>query len=436
MALISSRCSGAPNWRVKLKPSDYVIDLDNIWEWLGFKQKVNAKKTLEKHFKLDIDYKLLLPQQKQNKNGGNNKETFMLTVKTFKSLCLKAATSKAGQIHEYYINLEETLHEIIDEQTDELKKQLENKTEQLENKTEQLDACLTNSELEKDLLREQTILQQFPENKQCVYFATIDNKNYKGETLVKFGCSNFLQQRVGQHKVKFDNFRLVNAFEVHNSQQVENAIKSHPKLKNSKSHLLLDSKNYTEMFVIDDELTVDIIDKTIKNIVKGYKQTPENYSRIFDENSRLIDENHRLLDEINSLKLIKVFSPDAIRDKSRSDLPLHLESKTSGSPSPFGFYSGAAAITGAPIGRVELKDKVEIKKIKRTRERKCIIDNIEYKSLYGTREEVWNQSAYKTVGSLIKENFVLGKNDKIISKLRQEQGKKNVLELTKLFRSK
>jgi hypothetical protein len=33
----------------------------------------------------------------------------------------------------------------------------------------------------------------------------------------------------------------------------------------------------------------------------------------------------------------------------------HIRSKTSGSPSPFGFYSGAAAITGAPIGRVELK---------------------------------------------------------------------------------
>jgi 2'-phosphotransferase len=59
---------------------------------------------------------------------------------------------------------------------------------------------------------------------------------------------------------------------------------------------------------------------------------------------------------------IKVFSPDAIRDKSRSDLPLHLESKTSGSPSPFGFYSGAAAITGAPIGRVELKEGIKIGK--------------------------------------------------------------------------
>jgi hypothetical protein len=53
---------------------------------------------------------------------------------------------------------------------------------------------------------------------------------------------------------------------------------------------------------------------------------------------------------IDSIDEFKVFSPDAIRDKSRSDLQLHLESKTSGSPSPFG-------CSGAPIGRVELKTK-------------------------------------------------------------------------------
>ena len=27
--------------------NDYVIDLDNVWKWLGFNQKYNAKVTLE-----------------------------------------------------------------------------------------------------------------------------------------------------------------------------------------------------------------------------------------------------------------------------------------------------------------------------------------------------------------------------------------------------
>ena len=29
--------------------TDFVIDLDNIWKWLGFAQKVNAKRVLERH---------------------------------------------------------------------------------------------------------------------------------------------------------------------------------------------------------------------------------------------------------------------------------------------------------------------------------------------------------------------------------------------------
>ena len=38
------------------KNIDFVIDLDNVWKWLGFKQKIDAKRLLEKYFKYDIDY--------------------------------------------------------------------------------------------------------------------------------------------------------------------------------------------------------------------------------------------------------------------------------------------------------------------------------------------------------------------------------------------
>ena len=43
-----------------------------------------------------------------------------MTVRTVKSLCLKADTQKAKDIHNYYLNLEEVLHEVVDEQTTEL----------------------------------------------------------------------------------------------------------------------------------------------------------------------------------------------------------------------------------------------------------------------------------------------------------------------------
>ena len=87
---------------------DFVIDLDDVWEWLGFKQKVNAKTLLEKSFENEKDYKKsLLLQQKQTISikGGHNKEIIMLNVETFKRFCLKAGTKKADEIHDYYLKL-------------------------------------------------------------------------------------------------------------------------------------------------------------------------------------------------------------------------------------------------------------------------------------------------------------------------------------------
>ena len=42
--------------------TDFVIDLDNIWKWIGFNQKYNAKYMLEKNFIIDINYKIFTPE--------------------------------------------------------------------------------------------------------------------------------------------------------------------------------------------------------------------------------------------------------------------------------------------------------------------------------------------------------------------------------------
>ena len=114
------------------KSDDFVVDLDDIWSWLGFTRKDSAKKCLEKYFKPEIDFKLVFRQLAENLSGGRPSEKIMLNIKTFKKMCLKANTSKANEIHEYYIKLEETLHEIIDEESNELRLQLEQKDTLLE----------------------------------------------------------------------------------------------------------------------------------------------------------------------------------------------------------------------------------------------------------------------------------------------------------------
>ena len=117
--------------------NDFVIDLDKVWEWMGFSRKFNAKSLLEKNFVIDKDYKGSLPQPREQTNhtrGGQNKEVFMLNVKTFKSMCLKAGTKKADEIHEYFLKMEQLIQEVITEESIELKNQLTIKDKQIDTK--------------------------------------------------------------------------------------------------------------------------------------------------------------------------------------------------------------------------------------------------------------------------------------------------------------
>jgi len=255
--------------------TDFVIDLDDIWKWLGFSQKVKAKCLLENHFKLDNDYKRSLShevKQSTGSKGGHNKETFLMTVKTFKSFCLKAGTKKADEIHEYYMKLEETLHEVINEETTELKNQLEN--------------VLITTEKEKDTLKEKTLLDQFPKNTQCIYYGKVDNKSVTNEPLVKFGYSNELNRRVDEHKKNFTNFTLVNAFKVSNQIQIENAIKKHEILKKKRRNILIENINYTELLSTKD-ITFENLDKMIKDIIKENEYNIENYKLLIEKHEQL-----------------------------------------------------------------------------------------------------------------------------------------------------
>ena len=103
------------------KNTDFVIDLDDVWRWLGFTQKVAARLLIESNFKISVDYKIVTSDDsddeqpshspnksgsdKPKKHGGHNKQTIKLTIRCFKLLCLKAQTKKAGEIHEYYMKM-------------------------------------------------------------------------------------------------------------------------------------------------------------------------------------------------------------------------------------------------------------------------------------------------------------------------------------------
>ena len=292
--------------------NDFVIDLDKIWKWMGFSSKFNAKHMIEKNFIEEKNYKKLSyddtlsqnfategSEAKKNGRGGHNKEIIMLNINTFKKFCLKAGTKKADEIHEYYLKMEELIQETINEECNELKIQLENKSKQLEN-------IVSISEKEKEELKENTLLEQFPVNTQCIYIGLIDNKTlgkpnskmYK-ETVIKFGQSNNLSERVKTHKKTYENFRLYNAFKVKNKIEIENCIKKHATLKNRLRIVTIDDIAHRELIALDDEeFTLDKVEQLIKDIIRENEYNIENYNLLLKKNDELQNEIYNLKDEI------------------------------------------------------------------------------------------------------------------------------------------
>jgi phage anti-repressor protein len=112
---------------------DFVVDLDNIYTWLGYSRKDPAKRLLQAKFTENVDYRLLHRSHTsvERSRGGHNKETILMTVNTFKRFCIKADTKKADDIQKYYIKMEKVMHDFTLEQLKEKNLLLEQKEAEL-----------------------------------------------------------------------------------------------------------------------------------------------------------------------------------------------------------------------------------------------------------------------------------------------------------------
>jgi phage anti-repressor protein len=243
---------------------DYPIDLDNIYSMIGFVNKGNARRTLENNFNLGIDYKIhvneevnsLLRRDKRDlekQHGGQNKEKILLNVDTFKDLCMISRTEKGKEIRKYYLKLESISNSLVKDIIDDLN----NKLIQTSKET----AVKIRS-------KEDKIIDQFPEDKMCIYIADIGVID--GVHLVKFGESNNLKQRVGSHRTTFENFELVAAYEVFNSRKFEKMLKEVPEIKYRLKHTVVKDQNRNEIMFVDERYTLEDLNKEIKNMIEKH----------------------------------------------------------------------------------------------------------------------------------------------------------------------
>lgn len=310
------------------KSKDFVIDLDNVWSWLGFNQKSNCKVLLEKNFEKNKDYRVFAHEASVSNNsvennsenlnkktrGGHNKEIILLTIKAFKSLCLKAQTKKANEIHEYYMKMEELLQQAVEEESTELKIQLQQQKELIEKQTQKeiefKKLLHTTVETEKQKL----LLNKYEKDCPIVYIIkvkTFDN----GEYIIKIGESRRgVRNRYNEHKQRYGDILLLDCFNVDKSKDFENFIHKHPKIRHNKVTSLEGHETEQELFLIGGELSYTMVLQIIDENKDNYKMY--SYSEIermqkeceqlkTKSNTITVDPSYNIINNINNKTLFE-----------------------------------------------------------------------------------------------------------------------------------
>lgn len=223
----------------------FVIDFDDVYEWLGFTRKDHAKRLLIKKFNEDDDYITTnsLPRkegQVSKQHGGHNKEKIMLSVPTFKAFSMLCDTEKGKQTRIYYTRMEEIFFSYIKEQHQKA-----------------VDTIMKNTRKEKEQRCHEILTRAFAKM-PCVYIA----KLYEQDDLVKIGESEDLFERVKtlKNEYKVANVIILECVPCNKPRQYEQYL--------IKQHSIIAPRRIgtTEFVQLDDTLTLDkLIDIVRKN---------------------------------------------------------------------------------------------------------------------------------------------------------------------------
>ncbi len=297
--------------------TDFVVNLDRIWKWMGYSRVEECKRPLIKNFKENVDYKIekvskiYFPQESGEKNTdhktekvskiylsadageknesceedqenretrGRQAEYITLTINCFKKLCLKSKTFKADQIHDYYVNLEELMNELVSEQTTELQLKLQIQQEKIQIQQEEFKE-----------LNEKALIDAY-RNKKVVYLAYTEN-GINGN-IVKFGMTKDISDRIMRHRSIFPDFKLLYVIETIYNRELETLIKQH--FKEFIFPKTYKDTKQTELIHLNYKLTIHKVYKQVIELKESLQSG--------DIIEKLILKNDDLENKLNEIK--------------------------------------------------------------------------------------------------------------------------------------
>jgi hypothetical protein len=244
--------------------TEYIVDLDDVWEWIGFSTKQKAKDLLLRHFMKDNHYKITLNQAVERVHGGQNKETILMNIKTFLKMCLKAGTKKADDVHNYYIKMAETLHEYL----------------------------LENAKRQAKLEREKALIESH-KRKSVNYFGTIGKID--GIDIWKFGWSNDVWTRIEAHKKELgEDFVVECIVECERNVLLEKKLKARGEIVQRRVKKVIKGKAQTELVQLDEDFQPEDVKGIMDEINEGIQTEVDKQRRHEERMMELNIEMKRL----------------------------------------------------------------------------------------------------------------------------------------------
>jgi phage anti-repressor protein len=254
--------------------SKYVVDLDDVWKWLGFASKGNAKRSLMKYCEKDIDFRLnsLVPRAKQH--GGQNNDKIKMNVSTFKNLCMVANTERGKQTRRYYSKMEAIFFKYLEEKSKDIIKTIEERAKS-----------------DKELEIQSTLLKSH-KNDPCVYILKLSETS-PTNFVIKIGETDNIEDCIISLRQEYNTCILINVFPCQRPHQFEQYILHR---KDVMAHRFMSS----EIIKMSDEFTYD-------NFIKIIRRNIDNFNGLTNEQKikmaelRLLEDRTRQQTELMRL---------------------------------------------------------------------------------------------------------------------------------------
>lgn len=279
----------------------FVVDLDDVWPWLGLSRKDVAKYILTKHFEEKTDFMVIkiLQNLPVRPFGGQNKEQILMNVETFKGMCMLANTEKGKKVRRYYSKVETLFFKYIEEK---------HKAALLAMQQERLS-------LESSLIRqreidiERKLIEAFKDT-PLVYIIRIGTKK------IKIGETDNIEIRIIALRLEYSDCVLLDAFPCQRPHKFEQYLIHR---RDFKEH----ADTTTETFQLDDTFTYEyVINKIKKHIDQFDGVAPDEKIRLL--NIRLKEKYLSVLEktekeEERAMLLSMLNKMDEIQEDEDSD---------------------------------------------------------------------------------------------------------------------